>query len=95
MSNVVRPVGQKLLICPIVGEESMENGVLIPTTNNADTAVGKIVKVSPYLLHAYEEGEKVLYFEKRAIGVIHDKKPHYLIDGGDGLVQGDVLAIIE
>jgi co-chaperonin GroES (HSP10) len=95
MSNLVRPVGQKLLISPIVEGEETVNGVLIPGVNNADLAKGKIVAVSPYLLHAYNEGENVLYYEKRAIGVIHDKKPHYLIDGGDGLAQGDVLAIID
>jgi co-chaperonin GroES (HSP10) len=95
MSNVIRPVGQKLLISPIVEDEITLNGVLVPTTNNADLAKGKIVAVSPYLIHAYEVGENVLYYEKRAIGVIHDQKPHYLIDGGDGLAQGDVLAVID
>lgn len=95
MPNVVRPVGQKLLISPLVEDEITQNGVVIATTNNADLAKGKIVAVSPYLIHAYNEGENVLYYEKRAIGVIHDKKPHYLIDGGDGLSQGDVLAIID
>lgn len=95
MSNLVRPVGQKLLISPIVEDEITQNGVVIATTNNADLAKGKIVAVSTYLIHAYNEGETVLYYEKRAIGVIHDKKPHYLIDGGDGLAQGDVLAIID
>jgi co-chaperonin GroES (HSP10) len=95
MSNVLRPVGQKLLIAPIVAEETGENGVIIPVTNNADLAKGKIVQVSPYLIGIYEVGENVLYHEKRAIGWIHDNKPHYLIDGGDGLAQGDVLAIID
>jgi co-chaperonin GroES (HSP10) len=95
MPNVLRPVGQKLLIAPIVSEETGENGVIIPVTNNADLAKGKIVQVSQYLAGIYEVGENVLYYEKRAIGVIHDNKPHYLIDGGDGLAQGDVLAIID
>jgi co-chaperonin GroES (HSP10) len=95
MPNVVRPVGQKLLIKPIVEEESLESGVVISTTNNADLAKGEIVQVSDSLLLTYNEGEKVLYYEKRAIGVIHEGSPHFLIDGGDGLAQGDVLAIIE
>jgi len=95
MPNVVRPVGQKLLVCPVVEEETGANGVIIPVTNNADLAKGKIVQVSPHLADVYQAGENVLYYEKRAIGVIHDNKPHYLIDGGDGLAQGDVLAIID
>ena len=95
MPNVSRPVGQKLLIKPIVEEESLVNGVVIAATNNADLAKGEIVQVSEYLSNTYFVGEKVLYYEKRAIGIIHDGSPHYLIDGGDGLAQGDVLAIIE
>jgi co-chaperonin GroES (HSP10) len=95
MPNVKRPVGQKLLICPIVEEEETVNGVVISVTNNADLAKGKIVQVSQYLDDVYQIGENVLYYEKRAIGVIHENKPHFLIDGGDGLAQGDVLAIID
>jgi hypothetical protein len=53
------------------------------------------VQVSQYLDDVYQIGENVLYYEKRAIGVIHENKPHFLIDGGDGLAQGDVLAIID
>ncbi len=95
MPNVSRPVGQKLLIKPAIEEEKFESGILIPMVNNADLARGEIVQVSEYLSNTYFVGEKVLYYEKRAIGVIHDGSPHYLIDGGDGLAQGDVLAIIE
>ncbi len=95
MPNVISPVGQKLLISPVIEEETGENGVIIPVTNNADLAKGRIVQVSPYLQDIYKVGENVLYYEKRAIGVIHENKPHYLIDGGDGLAQGDVLAIID
>jgi co-chaperonin GroES (HSP10) len=89
------PVGQKLLIEPIkAAEELSEGGVILSSVNNAELAKGRILAVSKQLEHAYKEGEVVLYYEKRALNIYQDEKILQLIDGGDGIMQGDVLAIL-
>jgi co-chaperonin GroES (HSP10) len=96
MKTILRTVGQKLLVLPIIKEETtLESGVMISNINNAQLGEAEVINVAKDLQHIYKVGEKVLYYEKRGVGVIHNNKPHQLIDGGDGLLQGDVLAIIE
>jgi co-chaperonin GroES (HSP10) len=85
-----------VLVVPIVKEETkLDSGVLVANVNNAQIAEAEIVAVSLELAHIYAVGDKVLYYEKRGVGVIHDNKPHQLINGGDGLIQGDILCIIK
>jgi co-chaperonin GroES (HSP10) len=96
MKEVLRTVGQKLLVLPFMEEEqSTDGGVLISNVNNAQLGKAEVILVADNLKHVYSAGEKILYYEKRGVGVIHNNKPHQLIDGGDGLLQGDVLAIID
>lgn len=95
MKNQINPVGQKLLVEPLPAtEEITDGGVILSAVNNADLGKAKILAVSPSLVNVYKEGETVLYFEKRAIGVLQGEKVLHLIDGGDGIAQGDVLAIL-
>lgn len=95
MTTILDPVGQKLLVLPISKEETkLDSGVLVANVNNAQLGEGEIIAVSKPLSTMYKVGEKVLYYEKRGVGVIHNNKPHQLIDGGDGLMQGDVVAIV-
>jgi co-chaperonin GroES (HSP10) len=96
MKKSIRPVGQKLLIEPIAAaEELSDGGVILSAVNNAELAKGKILAVSENLKHAYKEGEVVLFYEKRALNIYQNEKIVQLIDGGDGITQGDVLAILE
>jgi co-chaperonin GroES (HSP10) len=96
--NVVveRPVGYQLLIKPIVEEEyALPSGVIVSNVNKADLAVGKIVEVPDQLKDVYMFGEKVLYHEKRGIGILHNGEPHFFINGGGGVIEPDVLAVIK
>jgi co-chaperonin GroES (HSP10) len=95
MKYQIKPVGQKLLVAPLPPtEETTDGGIVLSAVNNAELTKGTILAVSPPLEGIYKEGEVVLYFEKRALGVIQGDKVLHLIDGGDGLAQGDVLAIL-
>jgi co-chaperonin GroES (HSP10) len=92
----IYPVGQKLLVEPLPAEEEKtDGGVIIAAVNNAEIGKAKILAVSPLLESVYQVGEIVLYFEKRALNVVNSNKSLQLIDGGEGLVQGDVLAILK
>jgi co-chaperonin GroES (HSP10) len=95
----IKPVGQKILVRNISNEETLESGIVLPETNNADLTKGVIVDVSDELLAKnpcpYVVGEAVLYFEKRAIGVRANGEHLFIIDGGNGLEQGDVLAVLK
>lgn len=96
MSYKIYPVGQKLLVEPLPPQEEVsEGGVIVSAVNNADLAKAKVVAVSPQLTGVYNEGETVLYYEKRALGVFQGEKLLHLVDGGDGVVQGDVVAILK
>ena len=94
--NNLQPVGQMLLVLPIVKEETkLDSGVLVANVNNAMLGEAEIIAVSDDLKKVYKVGERVLYYEKRGVGVIVGGKPHQLINGGDGLIQGDVVAIVK
>ena len=92
----LQPVGQMLLTKPESDtEKKTESGIVIPGVNNAQIGEATIVAVSKDLSSVYKAGEKVLYYEKRGVGIIHNNEPHQFINGGDGLQQGDVIAIIK
>lgn len=93
--NQITPTGQMLLISPIARKDEEVNGVILPSVGNADLAEGLVEQVSPYLKDIYKPANKVLYYAKRGVGIIVGGKPHFLINGGNGLEQGDVLAIID
>lgn len=99
MSYQIEPVGNKLLVKKISAEETLETGIVLPDVNNADMERGLVVAVSQELQNRvpnpYNVGEVVLYQGKRGIAIFHNKEAHVLVDGGNGLEQGDVWAIIK
>jgi co-chaperonin GroES (HSP10) len=83
-----------ILVVPVARQEEEVNGVILPSVGNADLAEGKVLAVSPYLDVIYKVGDTVLYYAKRGVGCLVGGKPHILLNGGNGLEQGDILAII-
>jgi hypothetical protein len=82
-----------LLVAPVIRQEEEVNGVILPTVG-ADLSEGKVMAVSPFLDSIYSVGDTVLYYAKRGVGCLVGGKPHILLNGGNGLEQGDILAII-
>jgi co-chaperonin GroES (HSP10) len=96
MSYQIKPVGQKLLVKPLAAtEEKLDSGILLSAVNNAELEKATVLAVSDPLKGVYNVGETVLYYGKRALNIVRGSETLQLIDGGDGIAQGDVLAILK
>lgn len=78
---MIQPVANKLIILPIPKkEETMESGIIIPESANADLREGKVVAVSRQIENLYPIGSIILYPGKKGVGEIINNLPHLWLD---------------
>jgi len=77
----IKPVGNRLIVLPLPRkEESLDNGLVLPESANADLAIGKVVEVPNSLNELYKENDIVLFPSKSGVGQMYNGKPHLWIN---------------
>ena len=61
-------------------EESLENGLIVPESANADLSIGKVVEVPDSMSGLYKENDVILFPSKSGVGQMYNGKPHLWIN---------------
>lgn len=89
----ISPVGTKLLIIPIAKEdETLDSGIIMAASTNAELNTGKVVAVSSQISDLYKEGDVILYPSKKGVGIVLDGKPHLWLDAEPSL--GEIWGLV-
>lgn len=77
----IQPVGTKILVLPVrKEEETLDSGLILPETANADLSHGLVVSVSNQISHLFKAGDTVLYPSRKGVAQYIDNKPHLWLD---------------
>lgn len=93
MSEILIPVGKKILVLPRPKEDhhTTESGLAIVDVNLSE---GVIVAVGNEVKDIYKEGMVIIYSKGSGVGQFYQGKAHLWISG-EGHPIGEVWAIIE
>ena len=95
----IRLTGNRILVEPLPKEEEEYNGIIIPTSANADLSTGRVVMLSGALEDVVKKGEIAIYPSKSGLGQVVGNKGYiwleieqvWAFDSPNGQDKGDSL----
>lgn len=92
MKNIT-PVGYKVLVKPLPSKEEFIGGI-IASTVTSELAEGEVIAFADEYKNIYSVGDTVLYYKNRGVSIVYNGEPHEILDGFNGVAQGDIICII-
>ena len=83
MSFPIKPIGNKLLVKPLIRKDEKVNSIVIPGVANSELSRASVAAISQDLEKVYSISDTILYPSKAGVGQLISGEPHIWLRGDE------------
>lgn len=92
MVNII-PLGNQVLVKPLVKQERTTGGLIIPAVVNKELEEGEVIAVASAIINL-QPGDKILYSTRVGVPLLYEDVNYKFLNGPTDKSEGDIKAII-
>jgi chaperonin GroES len=89
----ITPLGNKVLIRPLVKQEKTSAGLIIPAVINKDLEEGLVISVSEEVINI-SPGDKILFSARAGVNLLYNEVNYKFLNGPTPTDPGEIIAIL-